>query len=229
VLYYDQGGDFLNIKTAIFDMDGTLVDSLMIWNVFWSSLGEKYCNNPTFRPTEEDDKKVRTHTLRDAMHLIHKNYQIGTSGDELLQFANELTIDFYKNKVELKPDVKEFLDWLKRQGVQMCVVSATAPDLIHMALNHCEITSYFSKIFSCVEIGKSKEFPDAFLVACNYFHSHPSDTWVFEDSFVAIETATKIGMPTVGIYDQYNFDQERTKQIATKYIAKGETLRKLIH
>ena len=43
------------------------------------------------------------------------------------------------------------------------------------------------------------------------------------------ETATKIGMPTVGIYDQYNFDQERMKQIATKYIAKGETLRKLIH
>ena len=209
-------------------MDGTLVDSLMMWNVLWSSFGEKYCNNPDFRPSSEDDKKVRTHTLKDAMYLIHKNYQMGNSGDELLQYANELIIDFYKNKVELKQGVKEFLGWLKSQDVKMCVVSATAPDLIHMALNHCEITSYFSKIFSCTEIGKGKEFPDAFLIACEYFNSRPEETWVFEDSCVAIETANKIGMSTVGIYDQYNFDQERMKQIATKYIADGETLQKLI-
>ena len=171
---------------------------------------------------------MRTLTLKDAMCLIHKNYLLGNSGDELLQFANELIIDFYKNKVELKQGVKEFLAWLNERAVQMCVVSATAPDLIHAALNYCGIESYFSKIYSCTEIGKGKEFPDAFLVACDYFNALPKETWVFEDSCVAIETATKIGMPTVGIYDQYNFNQERIEQIATEYIAKGETLLKLI-
>ena len=50
---------------------------------------------------------------------------------------------------------------------------------------------------------------------------------MFEDSLVALETATRIGMPTVGIYDRYNFGQDRIKEIVTEYIGEGETLVKL--
>lgn len=56
-----------------------------------------------------------------------------------------------------------------------------------------------------------------------------SDTWVVEDSLVAIETATKIGMPTIGIYDPYNYGQERIKELATKYVEQGQTLVELIN
>ena len=64
----------MNIKAAIFDMDGTLIDSLMVWDVLWCRFGEKYLNDKSFSPSEEDDKKVRTLTLKDAMNLIHNNY-----------------------------------------------------------------------------------------------------------------------------------------------------------
>ena len=74
----------MNIKAAIFDMDGTLVDSLMLWDVLWSTFGDKYLNDKSFSPSVEDDKKVRTLTLKDAMLLIHNNYKLGESGERIV-------------------------------------------------------------------------------------------------------------------------------------------------
>lgn len=218
----------MNIKSAIFDMDGTLIDSLMLWDILWSTFGEKHLNNPDFVPSEVDDKKVRTLTLKDSMQLIHENYGFGESGDELLSAANAIMADFYSHKVELKKGVREFLDALCEKKVKMCIASATAPDLIDLAMKHCDIEKYFLKVFSCSEIGKGKESPDVFLAAMNYLGTCVEETWVFEDSLVAVESATSVGMPTVGIYDKYNFGQDKIKEIADIYIDKGEDLTKIL-
>ena len=218
----------MKIKAAIFDMDGTLIDSLKIWNVLWSKIGEAYLNDQTFRPSEEDDKKVRTLMFKDAMELIHKNYHLGKSGAEVLALANQILIDFYANEVTLKDGVLEFLEHCKQNGVKMCLATASTPDLLNIAIHHCDIGKYFLNKFSCSTLGKGKEEPDIYLLAADSLGENISETWVFEDSLVAIETATKIGMPTVGIYDRFNFGQDKIKEIATKYIGPEETLLKLI-
>lgn len=218
----------MELKAAIFDMDGTLVDSLKVWNVLWAKVGAEYLGDPQFLPSAEDDKKVRTLTLKDAMALIHTNYGLGESADALFMRATQVMIDFYNEEVELKDGVLDFLEYCRSQGVKMCIASATAPDLIELALVHCGIENYFSKIFSCGTIGKGKSEPDVFLLAADFLGEDITNTWVFEDSLVAIETAVKIGMPTVGIYDRFNFGQEKIREIATEYIDSGETLMKLV-
>lgn len=218
----------MEIKAAIFDMDGTLVDSLMVWDVLWSHLGKLFINNDTFRPSAEDDKKVRTLKLSDAMDLIHTNYNFGSSGEELLNIANEMMIEFYSTDVKLKRGVKEFLEALKSMDVKMCIASATAIDLIKIAMEHCGLNEYFPKVISCADVGKGKDEPDVFIAACNFFGEKAEETWLFEDSLVAIETATKIGMKTVGIYDKYNFGHERMKEISDFYVDDGETLLKIL-
>ena len=89
-----------NIKGAIFDMDGTLVDSLMLWDILWKKFGNHFCENGNFAPSNADDKAVRTMTLKDAMEYIHTQYNIGKSGDELLETANKIMIETFNNKTD---------------------------------------------------------------------------------------------------------------------------------
>lgn len=217
-----------NIKGAIFDMDGTLIDSLMIWEVLWDCFGNKFLNGEKFCPSEEADKAVRTMTLKDAMNYLYDIYHIGNSGEELFDFATETMQNFYSQEVMLKKGVLEFLEHCHQNGVKMCIASATETSLIKTALKHCNIEKYFSEIFSCADIGKGKEEPDVYLMALEYLGTEKEETYVFEDSQIAIDTAHKIGICTVGIYDKYNYGQDKIRQTATEYIAEGETLEKLI-
>ena len=219
----------MHFSTAIFDMDGTLVNSLLLWDVLWDKLSRQFLNGAVFRPSAADDKAIRTMTMKDVMALIHEHYHLGDSAESLLKVTNELIADFYANDAELKPGVLEFLQRLKASGTRMCLATATAPDLVKLAMEHCGLTPFFESVISCGDIGKGKDHPDVFLIACEKLGVAPEDTWVFEDSLVAIRTAQKIGMQTVAIYDRYNFGQEEMRQIATHYIAEGETLLKLLN
>lgn len=216
------------IKGAIFDMDGTLVDSLMLWSIIWERLGALFCKDGAFAPSAEDDKKVRTMTLKDAMDHIHKQYNIGKNGSELLEVVNKIMTDFYSMEVELKDGVAEFLEYCYNNGIKMCIASATDIELIKIAIKHCNIEKYFKDVLSCAEIGKGKDKPDIYVKAQECLGTKAEETCIFEDSLIAIDTADKLGMKTVGIFDKYNYGQQEMKRIATVYIAKGETLKKLI-
>ncbi len=218
----------MSIKGAIFDMDGTLVDSLGVWEEIWSGLGARYKDDPAFHPDESIDKACRTMTLSEDMHLIHKEFGFGESADELFDFVMGLCVDYYKEKVELKAGVEEFLEYLKVLGVKMCLATASPIVFVDIALDKLDIRKYFDSILSCEEVGKNKAFPDVFLEGMRRIGCELSNTWVFEDSLTAIETATAAGFKTVGIYDRNNFGTERVAKIATEYVGADASFRELI-
>ena len=215
-----------SIKGAIFDMDGTLIDSLCLWEIIWDAFGTKY-GIDHFRPSDEEDKAIRTMTLKEGMQMIHDRCRIGENGEALLAYANEIIRDFYATRVQLKPGVAEFLERCHQAGVKMCIASATGPKLLETAMEHCGIGMYFSQLFSCARIGKGKDQPDIYLAALEHLGTTKDETCVFEDSAVAIDTAHKMGLKTVAIYDKFNYGQEQMKATADVYIADGETLMKL--
>ncbi len=218
----------MNLTGAIFDMDGTLVGSLGFWDYIWRRLGEVFLGNPNFRPDPITEKAVRTAPLYEAMHLVHDSCCVGKSGDEVFELVDRELCNYYKNIVELKPGVREFLEHLYAQGVKMCVASATASHLIAVLMEKFGLSKYFTRIFSCSEVGCGKEHPDVFIAAHNYLGTPKESTWIFEDSIVALETAAKAGYKTVGIYDKYNFGLDRVKTVSTIYIGEGETLERII-
>ena len=218
----------MELQGAIFDMDGTLIDSLMFWDVLWAKLGQMYFGDRTFRPDGVTEKAVRTLPLREASYLLHKNAAIGENGEAVFSVVNDALAQFYAETVQLKPGVRQFLDHCRQKGIKMCVASATNPVLLHIVMEKCGISDYFSKIFSCSENGRGKEHPDVFLKAHAHLGTPKESTWIFEDSIVALETAAKAGYHTVGVYDQYTFHADKVAAISTEYIGPGETLLRLI-
>lgn len=217
----------LEIQAAIFDMDGTLVDSLMLWDILHDAYEQAYPHKAGTVISEEDDKRMRVLPLMESMQLLHEHYELGDSAEELLVLTQRVFFDFYSNRVQLKEGVREFLDALQSRGVRMCLASATPLPLVNAALEHCGIGRYFERVLSCGEIGKGKDVPDIYLTAKGMMGNLPQ-TWVFEDAYVAVSTAVKAGLPTVAIYDRYNPHQDKIRALAQEYVAPGETLLKLL-
>lgn len=218
----------MDIKGAIFDMDGTLVDSLMLWDVIWKAYGDKFLNGERFLPDKKLDKAIRTLPLKNGMELLFDRYGFGGSAEELFAYTTAIFEDAYRNVIRPKAGVIEFLEDLKAKGVKMCIASATAPDLVNIALDACELRKYFIKFFSCADLGLGKDKPDIYYLALDFLGTEKEKTFVFEDSLVAVDTAMKAGFPTVGIFDKYNEGSNTLKDTASYFIAEGETLCKLI-
>ena len=115
----------MEIKAAIFDMDGTLINSLIFWDILWEKLGSTYRNDPAFRPTLDEDRQMRTMLLTDCMALVHERYAMGACAEELTDFANRLILELYTHIAKPKEGVVEFLEALRQKGIPMCVASAT--------------------------------------------------------------------------------------------------------
>ena len=212
------------IKYAIFDMDGTLIDSLGYWEYLWGELGRKYLGVDGFMADTETDRTVRTITLTEASEFIKEKYFPMASAKEIYDFAIEILKEHYGNRVSAKEGTLEFLEHLRAMGVKMCVASATEPGYINYALERCGLNGFFEFVISCAEVGAGKEKPDVFLEALRRLGGDISEACVFEDSYVALETAKTAGFMTVGVFDKNNYNQDRLCAASNFYVANGMTV-----
>ena len=109
------------IKGAIFDFDGTLVDSMFIWDTF----GEDYIKSFGIEPKENLTETFKTFTLEQAAEYYRNNYDINLSVKEIVEGINNMVAEIYHTKVELKPGVRDFLKRLKSSGIKMCIATVT--------------------------------------------------------------------------------------------------------
>ena len=218
----------MNIKGAIFDMDGTLVESLGVWNFLHEQLGNKYCGKP-FEVSAEFDKALRTVTLIESADMIRKEFGIEESSEDIYKYAQTLVTYYYEQYTSMKDGAVEYLEYLHKNNVKMCIASATEKKEIEYCLKKFGIDKYFDRVISCCDVGKSKEFPDVFIAAQKAIGTELEQTWVFEDSLVALKTASKAGFKTVGIYDKFNFGHDEMKRTVDIYIDENQTLMDIVY
>lgn len=198
-----------NFKNIIFDLDGTLLDSMKAWR----NLGQDYLINMGINPPEDLFEIIASMSMHESAVYFQNVFKIELSEDEIISGVKKLIEFKYKNELKLKPYVREYLQKLKNENVTMCIATATPLNMATNALKRNEIIDYFSFISSCDQVGVGKNKPDIFYYAANKLNAKTSDIAVYEDADFALITAKEAGFYTIGVYDEFFQDKRKDIEI----------------
>ncbi len=202
------------IKCAIFDIDGTIFDTMEVWDsvakIFLTSLNRK--------PKPDLTDVIKTMSLYQSAEYLKKEYSLSLSIEEIMEGINKIIENFYFYEALPKEGVVKFLQELKHRGIHICIATATDRYLIEAALKRCEMENYFEKIFTCTEVGHGKDEPIIYEVAAEYFNANKDEAIVFEDAYHAIETAKKAGFVVAGVFDKSETNQSEIRNMSDYYI-----------
>ena len=184
---------------AIFDMDGTLVDSMQVWQ----SMGSTYIRSKGLVPEPGLDRTLYPLTIIDAADYLNTHYNLGLERETVIKECNSVVEERYKTTVLLKPGVREFLPLLKAHHIPAAIATATDRYLVEIVLERLQIAEFFTGIVTSTEAGSAKaESPAIFHAARKLLGSTIEKTVVFEDAFFAVRTAKNAGYPVAALYDE---------------------------
>ena len=202
------------IQGMIFDFDGTLFDSMFIWD----TAGETYLRSIGKEPQEELQRILKPMSLYQSAAYLKEQYDIPLSIEDIMSDINQTVENFYFHTVKPKPGVVTFLEELALKSVRMCIATATDRYQVEAALVRCGMRHFFSEIFTCTEVGSGKDQPFIFRKAMDHLGTDRSNTLVVEDAWHAICTAKDDGFLVSAIYDSHESLQNSIRETADIYL-----------
>ena len=204
----------MKIKCAIFDFDGTLFDSMSIWD----RVGELYLRSLGKEPKPSMREEVRALSLYQSACYFQKEYDLPLSAEQIMAGVNHMIEHFYIHEVLPKPGVGDFLEQMKKAKIPMCIATASERYMIEAALDRCGLGHYFEKVFTCSEIGHGKDQPVIFQKAMECFGADHSTTIIFEDAVHAIQTAKADGFAVAAVFDNSEKRQNEIRRLSDCYL-----------
>lgn len=193
------------IKGIIFDADGTLLDSMHIWE----ELGERYLASRGITAKEGFSKILYPMTLEESSMYIKNEYSIDDPPHKIIKDILSLLTDFYQKEAMLKEGVLSYLMKMHAKGVVMGIATSGDKDLLTMALKRLNVYKYFSVITSCSEYDTKKDEPKIYLKTAEILGTTPNETAVFEDVLYGIISAKNAGFVTVAVEDISNMQDRQ--------------------
>ena len=205
-----------DFECAIFDLDGTLVDS----NTVWEKIDRMYMQKKHISATPKEINDMAAMTYEECFGFMKKKKpDLDDSLDDIKTEFNKMAISEYRFNVFLKPNVKEFLTLLQYKGKKIALATASPRELYEPALRHNGIYGFFDAFCTTGEAGREKDYPDVYLLAAEKTGTFPEDCAVFEDTLKGIASASNAGMYTIGVYDRYScVDAVTMRNTADRFI-----------
>lgn len=204
----------MHLKGAIFDLDGTLLDSMRVWD----TLGADYLRSRGIEPRENLKEKFKELSLYEAACYFKNDYGVNDSPEEIMAAMNGMIETFYADEVLPKAGVPEFLKTLQSKNVKMCIATATDEYLVKSALIRNGLLGYFDQIFTCASVGSGKDHPDIYESALSCLKTDKKETIVFEDALFAVKTAKRAGFIVCGIFDSSESRQDEIRKRSDYYL-----------
>lgn len=203
------------MKAAIFDADGTILDSMPIWQ----ELGDRYLAQRGVRPEPGLGDILYPMSLEEGCAYLKRRYGLPESPAEIGKGVEEILAAFYRAEVPLKPGAGDYLQRLHERGIPMLIATSSRREPLQWAFQRLGIDGFFREILTCQELHTTKRDPDIYLEGARRLGTKPEDTAVFEDVLYGILAAKRAGFETYAIEDDTNLqDRAALHKEADHYI-----------
>jgi beta-phosphoglucomutase-like phosphatase (HAD superfamily) len=201
------------IKGAIFDADGTLLDSMGMWE----TVGQRYLATQGVEARPGLRQVIFPMSLAQCAEYLKEAYHLDPAPKDIEAGINGVIRQFYCQEVTAKAGAKEFLQALRAKGVKCTLATATEHSVIQEGLARTGLLPLLDGLFTCGDLNTHKGEPTIFHHARDFMGTRTEDTWVFEDAVHAASTACKAGYPVAGVADPYS-DQEALRAVCRLYL-----------
>ncbi len=186
---------------SIFDVDGTILDSMEVWN----TLASQYVQSLGKVPEKNLDEIVSDMSLEQSATYLKKHYKINKQEERIISEILNFISDFYEYEVNLMPGFKEFISHYDSINV---IGTSCDEELVKIALNRLGVLNYFEDIITCSKVNKSKDDSDFYLACAQALKQRPEDIGVFEDADYCIDVARKVGFKVIKIKDWRDLNEK---------------------
>lgn len=205
----------LDFRAAIFDLDGTILDSMRVWE----KIDLEFLARRNLPVPDAYIDQVRTKNFKDAAEYTIATFSLEESPEEIIAEWNEMAIDIYAHRVPLKPHAREYLLYLKSLGVKLGTATVLPRALYEPALRSTELYDLFDAFSSIHEVNRGKGYPDIYLLAASKLGFPPRDCVAFEDILLGVKGIVAAGIRAYGVFDECSAHEEaQIREIAQGYI-----------
>lgn len=186
------------ITGALFDMDGTILDS----GAMWAGVGPKILRDWGYTPKPTIDGDMLSLGMDECAPFMKQDYRMKESVEEINRAILAVASHYYHHESALKPGAMELLQALHDRGIPMAVTTATDLEYVEPALERCGVLHLFDAVLTCPQVGRSKHHPDIFRLAMAQIGAEPAGVWLFEDALYSMETAKREGLSVCAVEDE---------------------------
>ena len=201
------------IRGAIFDADGTLLDSMGMWE----DMATRYLLSLGKTPRPDLREAIFHLSQAECADYLQRVYRVERTHDEIEDDIRDMIRGFYRHEVTAKAGAADFLRGLRDRGVKLALATATDRSVILEGLAHVGLLPLLDVVLTCGDLGVNKSTPAIYDAARDALGTRTEETWVFEDAVHAATTARRAGYPVAGVYDPFS-DQEALKAVSTLYL-----------
>ncbi len=211
----DTGRMLADVDAVIFDLDGTLADSMWIWleidRDFFASHGMEF---PEFL-----NDQIEGMGFTETAVYFKEKFHLSESVEQLKEIWNNMALEKYRTKTPLKSGAREFLDFLKEKGIRMGIATSSSEMLVEGFLEAKGLSAYFDAVTTVCDVSRGKPDPDVYLTTAKKLNVDPARCLVFEDVPAGILAGKNAGMRVCGVEDAYAAHlREKKKELADFYI-----------
>lgn len=204
-------------KAIIFDMDGSLVDSMWIWPEVDRIFMKKY----NLRPPHTFHKDIEGMSYTETARYFVDTFRMSRTVEQVMQEWRDMTIRLYSTKVYPKPGAVRFLDTMKKNGIALGIATSNDRQIADAALNARHLTPYFDSVRTSCEVAAGKPAPDVYLKVAEDLSVDPAACLVFEDVPNGIRAGKNAGMEVCAVDDDFSRPLEKEKKELADYFIRN--------